>query len=239
MKVVTRQGSSNSRTHLWTFDCTGIDKAAGRCTDNTSPHSHFSHSHQSLTPATLFHMRDAFGSRIQDVFDVCLTKSFRCLMFHRNLLGVPDPFRLVSDYTTACTIFTADWNRHNLRRSTEWHAVWPHGRKDHLHILERTEPGHASFVCAVPTTWTGVRAHLHHAQAGHSHPVLRHLVVGPGKRVEHALVLAIVFCFFVKTMLALIAAYPELAHIVALFPGPRRDSSAHDPSGFSFASHGV
>ena len=64
----------------------------------------------------------------------------------------------------------------------------------------------------------GVRAHLPHAQAGHSHPILRHLVVGPDKRVEPPLGLApVLLLLLVKTLLALIAAYPDPTLLVLLF----------------------
>ena len=65
----------------------------------------------------------------------------------------------------------------------------------------------------------GVRAHLPHAQAGHSHPLLRHLMVGPYKRVEPPFALApvLLLLLLVKTLLALIAAYPDPTLLVLLF----------------------
>ena len=79
-------------------------------------------------------------------------------------------------------------------------------------VIARGFIDHRRTCCAA-----GVSAHPPHAQAGHSHPILRHLVVGNHKRVEPPLGFAPVFLFLVKTLLAFIAAYPDPKLPVLLF----------------------
>ena len=77
-------------------------------------------------------------------------------------------------------------------------------------------------------------AHLPHAQAGRSHPILRHLVVGPGQPLPRE-----------ETPPAFIAAYPDPTLLLLLFQvgvsGAAqclwRDNPVLAVSGLSFASH--
>ena len=129
------------------------------------------------------------------------------------------------------------WAKTHARRGLTW---------GHLYFSDGSaaDGGECLDVRRTPRG-AGVRAHLPHAQAGHSHTILRHVVVGLGNREEPPLGLALVFLFIVKTLPALIAAYPEPTHQVLLFQvevsGAARCHAvaALFPalSGLSFASH--